>query len=176
MGLFFSESFDGLEDLLLNQLKDLYDAEHRIFDALPRMIDKASSQELKLALEKHRYETDGHIQALDTAFSLIGKEPEREACEACKGLIAEGTELLEANASPAVIDVGIILAAQRIEHYEMAGYGGAKAIARQLGLMDLAEVLDKVLSEEKAADEALTAIALSSVNRRAAAQRTEVAA
>lgn len=169
MGLFISDNFEDLRELLLNQLKDLYDAEHRIVDALPKMAEKASSPELTKAFTSHLRESEGHIEILEQAFAALGEEPERETCEACQGLLKEGKEILEATGPGSVIDAGLIVAAQRVEHYEIAGYGGAKAFALQLGEAKVAQLLDKILEQEKAADVKLTKIAEQSINSRAAA-------
>lgn len=168
MNLFFSETYDDLRHLLVNQLRDLYDAEHRILENFPAVIEKATSSELRLALEDHKHETEGHISMLKQVFEKLGEQPKRATCEACKGLIKEGSTLLDARGNPAVIDAGLILAQQRIEHYEIAGHGGARALAIQLGETEVAELLGEILEEEKAADATLSSVAISFVNESAA--------
>ncbi len=167
MGLFSSETLEDLRALVVNQIKDLYDAEHRIVEALPTMVEKASSAQLRQALDTHLAESHGHIAILESVFDLLDEEPERETCEACRGLLEEVEEILDAEATPAVIDAGIILAAQKVEHYEMAGYGGAAALSEQIGESEVADLLKKILAEERASDIKLTIIAEGSVNQRA---------
>ena len=168
MGLFTSDNYQDLKGLFLNQLRDLYDAEHRIADVLPKMEAKAISTQLRDAFKKHLLETEEHIKRLDEVFVMLGVEAKREACEACKGLIREGQEMLDATGSHYVIDAGLILSAQRVEHYEIAGYGGARALALKLGLVDVAEILEDTLDEEKDADLTFTSIAEIEVNETAA--------
>lgn len=158
MGL-FSKKFETLDELFLNQLQDLYDAEHRIVEALPEMAEQASSSELAQALREHLTESRGHIARLEQAFSLLGKEAEREKCQAITGLIEEGDEIVGAKGDKNVIDAGIIAAAQRVEHYEMAGYGSARTFAERLGHPEIARLLDETLEEEKSADATLSEIA-----------------
>lgn len=155
-----------LEDLYFGQLKDLYDAEHRILDALPKMEKEATSPELKQAIMNHREETEGQVQRLEQIFENHGKEPKRETCKAMKGLIEEGEEeLKEWKGEDSVKDAAIIAAAQRVEHYEISGYGSAKAYAQLLGFTEDIGILDETLEEEKKTDLKLTDIALSGVNQ-----------
>lgn len=155
------------DDLFLNQIEDLYDAENRIVRALPKMQDAASASALKNAFEKHLGETMRHVERLDTIFQQLGHTPERETCEAMKGLLREGEEMIDAKGDAAIKDAALIAAAQRVEHYEMAGYGTARSLAMHLGHSDAARLLQDTLQEEQAADRKLTEIAESEVNVRA---------
>jgi len=168
MKLFNSTKFEDMNDLLLEQVEDLYDAENRITSALPKMADAASSPELQAAFRDHLVETKGHIDRLERVFSLLGKKPERETCDAMKGLISEGEDMIEAKGDDHVRDAALIAAAQRVEHYEMAGYGSARNFAKRLGKDDVAALLQETLNEEGEADEKLTRIAESTVNPSAA--------
>jgi ferritin-like metal-binding protein YciE len=160
----FSQEFNSLEDLLIEQLEDLYDAEHRIIRALPKMSEAAQEPDLKRALDKHLGETRSQVDRLDAIFRSLNKTPERETCEAMKGLIREGEEMVDAKGNPDVRDAAIIAAAQRVEHYEIAGYGTARSLARQLGHTEAARLLETTLQEEKNADQVLTRVAEASVN------------
>src|SRR5919199_6921822 len=144
---------DSLQDVLHEQLTDLYDAEKQLVDALPKVAQASANDSLREAIEEHLEQTRGHVERLDEVFELIGWKPGDEQCEAMKGLIAEGEEVLEAQGEPNSKDAAIIAAAQRVEHYEMAGYGSARAVADELGLKDAAKKLDDTLAEEKEADE-----------------------
>jgi ferritin-like metal-binding protein YciE len=161
------DKLKNLETLYLHELKDLYDAEHQITDALPKMADKAGHDSLKSAFREHLEETRGQIRRLEQVFELLGEKPKRETCKAMKGLIAEGEEVVKANGDSDVIDAALIGAAQRVEHYEMAGYGTVRALARELGHQDQARLLQENLDEEKAADTKLNELAKSRVNREA---------
>ncbi len=166
----FSTEFNSLQDLFVNQLEDLYDAEQRLTKALPKMADAATSSQLKQAFQHHLTETQGHVSRLESIFSKIGIEPKRETCEAMKGLIAEGEDMISAKGDSDVRDAALIAAAQRVEHYEMSGYGTARTFAQRLGFQDAASTLQQTLREEAAADEKLTQIAESSVNVQASAR------
>jgi ferritin-like metal-binding protein YciE len=164
MGIFSNASFNSLQELFEYELKDLYDAEHRLVEALPQLAEKASSASLKMAIQKHLHETERQVERLEAIFDHLGTEPEREKCDAMVGLIKEGGQLIDAEGDPNVLDAALIAAAQRAEHYEMAAYGSARAFARQLGNEYAAELLGQTLDEEKAADQKLTEIAESAVN------------
>lgn len=164
MNLFGKHSFNNLEDLLHEQIADLYDAERRLCDALPKMASAASSPQLKDAFNSHLSETKTQVQRLESVFELLGKKPERETCDAMRGLISEGEEMVEAKGDANVRDAALIAAAQRVEHYEMAGYGSARSFAAQVGRDDIASILQETLEEEKAADSKLTSIAEAGVN------------
>lgn len=160
----FSKEYSTFEDLFEGQLMDLYDAENRLTEALPKMAAAASSSELKQAFTAHLRETEVQVQRLEQIFQQIGREPKRETCMAMKGLIAEGDEMIKATAAPEVKDAGLIAAAQRVEHYEMAGYGSARAFAERLGHTEAVRLLQATLNEEGNADKKLTTIAEQSVN------------
>jgi len=165
--MFGSTKFEDLRDLYVEEIKDVYDAEHRILDALPRMAEKANDDQLKQAFRSHLEETRGQVRRLEQVFGSLGIDPDRKTCEAMKGLMSEGDELLGAKGDGDVIDAALIGAAQRVEHYEMAAYGTLRTLARQLGHEDQARLLQETLDEEGAADEKLTRIAESRVNRKA---------
>jgi ferritin-like metal-binding protein YciE len=174
MGLFTTTEFNSLDDLLADQIKDLYDAEQRLVEALPKMADAASSPDLKNAFLEHLDQTRNHVSRLEQVFSSMGVEPTRETCQAMKGLVSEGSEVIDAKGSnPAVRDAALIAAAQRVEHYEMAGYGSARTFAEQLGLADAVDLLESTLEEEEAADQKLTHLATQKIN--AEALRTSTA-
>ncbi len=168
MGLFSGLTLNTLDDLFIAQIEDLYDAEIQITAALPKMVDAASNPELKQAIQKHLGETEGHVARLERVFGALGKQSARHTCQAMKGLIAEGKEVLDSDGDADVKDAALIAAAQRVEHYEIAGYGTARTLAMQLGREEIARLLDSTLQEEGAADKTLTQIAESSVNARAA--------
>lgn len=166
MGIFSTE-FNSLDDLFLEQLEDLYDAEKRLVDALPKMADAAASGQLKNAFNEHYRQTEGHVRRLESIFQMLGREPSRETCEAMKGLIEEGKEMIDAKGNQNVKDAALIAAAQRVKHYEIAGYGTVRTIAQQLGHTRAADMLQQTLNEEGATDKKLTEIAESSVNVKA---------
>lgn len=159
MGMFTSKKYETLEELFIAQIQDLYDAEQRLTKALPKMRDAANDSMLKQAFSSHLAETERQVERLEEVFRLIGESPKAETCEAMKGLIKEGEEMLEAKGNPDVLDAGLIAAAQRVEHYEMAGYGTARALAQRLGHRDAAELLGTTLEEEADADRKLTSVA-----------------
>ena len=167
MSIFSTTEFNSLNDLFVNQIEDLYDAENRLTKALPQMAEAAHSSQLKQAFQSHLIETEGHVARLEQIFREIGFDPTRETCQAMKGLIAEGEEMIKATGDSDVKDAALIAAAQRVEHYEMSGYGTARSFARRLGLTQAASLLQQTLNEEKAADEKLNIIAESSVNAKA---------
>jgi len=169
MPLFSSRKLKSLKELFISQIEDLYDAEIRLTKALPKLAQATKSKQLQSAIEHHLTETQGHVSRLETIFRELGVKPRREPCEAMKGLIAEGDEILGAKGDPEVKDAAIIAAAQRVEHYEISGYGSARTFAQRLGLTQTANLLQQSLNEEAAADRKLTMIAESSVNAHAAA-------
>jgi len=150
---------DSLRTLYLHELNDLHDAESQLLKALPRMAKAASSEDLRLAFEKHLDQTQEHVERLDRAFSLIKEKPSRTPCKAMKGILEETEEMINADGDPAIKDAGLISAAQRVEHYEMAGYGCARTYAEMLGEQDSADLLQKTLDDERATDESLTELA-----------------
>ena len=157
----------SLQDLLQEQLQDLYDAEHQIVKALPQMAQKASSPQLKQALEQHLQVTQQQVQRLDQVFQQLGQPAKGKTCAAMQGLVKEGEELMKMQAEPAVMDAGLIASAQRIEHYEMAGYGTVRTWAQELGQQQVANLLQQTLNEEEQADQLLTQIAERRVNPQA---------
>jgi ferritin-like metal-binding protein YciE len=155
---------DSFDDLFLHELQDLYSAEKQLVSALPKMAKKAASEELKRAFESHLEQTQGHLNRLEKIFQDLELSPGRHKCKAMEGLIEEGAELLKEDAEPALRDAALIGAAQRVEHYEIAGYGTARTFAEMLGHTQAAESLQQTLDEEKETDQLLTEIAMSSVN------------
>jgi ferritin-like metal-binding protein YciE len=170
MSLFSNVELNSFQDLFVNQIEDLYDAELRLTEALPKMADAASSPDLRQAIQTHLKETQGHVTRLENIFSKLGKQPKRETCQAMKGLISEGSDIISAKGDSAVKDAAIIAAAQRVEHYEISGYGTARNFALRLGFQDAAQTLNQTLQEEGAADKKLSQIAESQVNAQAAAR------
>jgi ferritin-like metal-binding protein YciE len=167
MPLFSNIELNSFQDLFINQIEDLYDAEKRLINALPKMAGAANSIQLRQAFQHHLGETQGHVSRLERIFREMNVEPKRETCEAMKGLIEEGEGMVKAKGDPGVKDAALIAAAQRVEHYEMSGYGTARSFANRLGLAQAAALLEQTLQEEKAADEKLNSIADSSVNPQA---------
>jgi ferritin-like metal-binding protein YciE len=155
---------DTLQKLFLNELRDLYHAEQQLVRALPKMAKAANSAELKDALETHLKETEGHVDRLEEVFQLMDETPRAKVCQAMKGLLEEGAELLEEEGEESVIDAGIIVAAQKVEHYEMAGYGSVRTFAELLGEDQVSELLQETLDEESHANELLTDLAQRVVN------------
>ena len=153
-----------LHDLLVHELKDLYSAETQLVKALPKMAKAASSDNLREGIEEHLEQTRGHVQRLEQIFENLEASHRGKKCKAMEGLIEEGKEMLAEDAEPAVMDAAIIGAAQKVEHYEMAGYGTARTYARLLGLDAIAKLLDETFEEEKATDAKLTELAESEIN------------
>jgi ferritin-like metal-binding protein YciE len=156
--------FNSLNDLLVNQLQDLYDAEQRLTTALPKMAKAASSPQLKAAFNDHLTQTQNHVRRLEQIFGKMGCEAEGEKCEAMAGLVKEGSQIINAKGDDMTRDAGLIAAAQKVEHYEIASYGSVRAFANTLGLSDIASTLQQTLDEEGATDQKLTQLALSTVN------------
>jgi ferritin-like metal-binding protein YciE len=150
---------ETMRDLLIQEMQDLYDAEKQLVKALPKMVKAASSEELSEALGNHLEETKGQVERLERAFQILDQKPKAKSCAAMKGLINEAQERMDATGQGALADSAMIGAAQKVEHYEIAGYGTLKAWAEELGLDDVAALLQETLDEEKAADEKLTEIA-----------------
>ena len=148
--------FDSLRDLFLMELHDLYSAEHQLVKALPKMADAANSKELKKAFRDHLAETRGQIERLDQVYLELGERPERKMCKAMEGLIKEGDEWMREHATPGVMDAGLIASAQRVEHYEIAGYGCVRTYAQLLGHRSVTALLQSTLDEEGTADKKLT--------------------
>lgn len=157
-----------LQDLLVEELKDLYSAESQLIKALPKMAKASSSDALREAFETHLEETKVQLGRLDEIFERLGAKPGRKKCKAMEGLLEEGKEIIAEDAEPMVHDAALIAAAQRVEHYEIAGYGCAKTFALLVEDQETADLLDQTLQEEAAADEKLTEVAMSGINQSAA--------
>ncbi|HLK63872.1 MAG TPA: ferritin-like domain-containing protein [Bryobacteraceae bacterium] len=154
----------SLNELYISELQDLYSAEGQILKALPKVIEKTDSPELRQALESHLAETRNHVTRLEKVFSMHGVEAKAQKCKGMQGILDEGDEMIGKDAPPAVRDAAIISACQRVEHYEIAAYGTVRTYAEQLGQERAATVLQDTLDEETAADETLTEIARNRVN------------
>jgi ferritin-like metal-binding protein YciE len=161
---------DSLRKLYVEDLKDLYSAEKQILQALPRMVKKANNEQLKKALEEHRQVTEKQVERLDRIFERLGKSSRGKKCKGMEGLLEEGKELLQEDVEPEVLDAGIISAAQKVEHYEMAGYGTVRTYAELLGENEHVKLLQQTLNEEGDADKKLTQLAESSINVEALAE------
>jgi ferritin-like metal-binding protein YciE len=149
-----------VEDLLVEQIRDLYDAEKQLVRALPKMAKAASSDELRQAIEDHLEETTNQVQRLEQAFEQLDKTAKGKTCKAMKGLIEEGGEVIEEDSEAPINDLALIAAAQRVEHYEISAYGTARAMAKHIGEDQVASLLEETEDEEKAADQKLTEIAM----------------
>lgn len=157
----------SLHDLFIDELKDIYSAEKQIRQALPKMAKAASSAKLRSAFTNHLDETNEHIRRLERIFDNLDSKPNGRKCVAMEGLIKEGGEVISEDADPAVRDVALIGAAQRVEHYEMAAYGCVRTFANALNYKDAAKLLQKTLDEEGAADKKLTELAVGGINAEA---------
>jgi ferritin-like metal-binding protein YciE len=146
-------------DLLVEELKDLYSAENQLLKALPKMAKAANNEELKEAFETHLEETQGHVERLEEIGKQLDESMKGKKCKAMEGLVAEGKEIMEEDAEPALLDLALIGAAQKVEHYEIAGYGTARTLAELAGEDRIAKTLQKTLDEEGATDKLLTKIA-----------------
>jgi ferritin-like metal-binding protein YciE len=160
---------DSLKKLYIEELQDLYSAENQILKALPKMAKAATSKELQAAFNEHLEQTKGHAKRLETIFEKLGESPKGKTCKAMEGLVKEGDELMKEDAEPEILDAGLIAAAQRVEHYEMAGYGTVRNYAKMLKENDAARLLQETLDEEGATDKKLTQLAESVVNPEALA-------
>jgi ferritin-like metal-binding protein YciE len=150
-----------LENLFLDELADMYDSEHRILKALPKMIKAATCHELQQALQNHLEETEGHVTKLERVFAVFDQKPNAKKCPAMAGLLEEGDELVSENKKSTTINAAIISAAQKVEHYEIASYGTLHAWAKILENEDAARILQEILDQEKAADEILNKLSVS---------------
>jgi ferritin-like metal-binding protein YciE len=148
----------SIQDLLIDQMADLYDAEKQLVKALPKMAKAASNDQLKDAIESHLEQTRGQVERLERAFAMLGARAKGKPCAAMKGLVEEGRQTIEEDLPEPLMDSAIIAAAQKVEHYEIAGYGTVTAWAQSLGLDDVAGLLSETLNEEKGADERLTEV------------------
>ncbi len=155
----FSMKLENLQQLFVKELRDLYDAESQITDALPKMIEAASHPQLRQALQEHLQVTKRQISRLDRIFQVMQEKPTGETCKGMKGLLKEGDDIVSAGGDPSTVDAAIISAAQRVEHYEMAGYGTVRTYAELLGNQEFAKLLQETLDEEKEADQTLSEIA-----------------
>ena len=156
-----------LEDVYVDLLKDLYSAEKQLVKALPKMAKGAQSSDLQKAFQDHLRQTEGQVERIERIFTEMGGSPRGKKCVGMEGLVEEGNELLKEDAEPDALDAGLIAAAQKVEHYEIAGYGTARAWAQQLGYDKAARLLQQTLEEESMANELLTRIAESHVNMEA---------
>ncbi len=158
---------NNLQDLLVHELKDIYNAEHQITKALPKMMDACSSDKLKKAFQTHLQETEQQIERLEQVFQMMGEQAKGEKCKAMEGIIKEAESMMSEKADKSVMDAALIASAQRVEHYEIAAYGTVCTYAKQLGMNDVLDQLLMTLEEEKKTDNLLTQIAEQSVNIRA---------
>jgi ferritin-like metal-binding protein YciE len=158
-------SLESLKDLYIEQLQDLYSAENQILKALPDMEQRAQHPELKSAFQEHRRVTEEQVRRLEQIFDDLGQSPRGHHCKGMEGLIKEGQEMLKEKGDDDVIDAGLIAAAQRVEHYEIAGYGTVRTFAQQLGHNHHVDLLQRTLDEEGETDKKLTRIAEGIVNR-----------
>ena len=154
----------NLEDLYTDLLKDLYSAEKQLVKALPKMAKNAQAPDLQKAFQEHLRQTEGHVERIERIFTELGGSPRGKKCVGMEGLVEEGNELLQEDVEPDVLDAGLIAAAQKVEHYESASYGTARAWAQRLGYDKAARLLQETLDEESMANEKLTRIAESHVN------------
>jgi ferritin-like metal-binding protein YciE len=158
---------NSLQKLYIEELRDLYSAENQILKALSKMAKAASSPQLQAAFNEHVKQTEGHVDRLETIFKKLDKSPKGKTCKAMEGLVEEGSEMMSEKGDPIVIDAGLIAAAQRVEHYEIAGYGTVRTYARLLGETEAERLLQRTLDEEGETDKKLTALAESTINLQA---------
>jgi ferritin-like metal-binding protein YciE len=163
----------NLRDALVDEIKDIYNAEKQIVKALPKMVKGATSEELRDAFESHLEETQNQVTRLERVFELLDEKPRGKHCAGMAGILEEGSDILEEDAEDVVMDAMLIAGAQKVEHYEITSYGTVIAWAEALGLTEVAEVLGESLAEEKAADENLSAIAETGINDAATAGESE---
>ena len=161
---------------MIEEIRDLYDAERQLVKALPKMAKGASSDELRSLIETHLGETQEQVKRLERAFEVLDEKPRGKHCAGIAGIIKEGSDMLEEDFEGAVLDAAIIAGAQRAEHYEMGAYGSVIAWAKQIGEGEVASLLEETLEEEKGADEKLSVLAESSINQKAASQKSQQAA
>jgi ferritin-like metal-binding protein YciE len=150
---------EGLKELYIDELKDLYNAENQLVKALPKMAKATSSDDLRKGFEEHLAQTKDHVQRLETVFKALGESPKGKKCVGMEGLVKEGSEIMEEDFEDAVLDAALIGAAQRVEHYEIAAYGTVCAFAEELGETEQASLLNETLAEEKETDAKLTKLA-----------------
>lgn len=164
---------ETLQELYLEQLRDIYDAENQLTKALPKMAKKATNEELRAAFEQHLEQTQEQISRLDRIFEELGQKSKGHKCEAMKGLLEEGKQMMEEDADDDVMDAGLICAAQKVEHYEIATYGCLRTYAEMLGFDDQADLLQETLDEEKDTDDNLTELAVTCINLEAEGEEDE---
>ena len=168
------EDENSLKDFLVDELKDIYFAEHEIKKGLTKMKDAASSAKLKKAIEAHFKQTDKHISRLEEAFKLFDEKPAKKKCEAIVGILKEGDDILKDTEEGTMTrDAAIIIASQKVEHYEIATYGSLAELARTIDREDVAKLLETTLSEEKETDVTLTVLAVDKINEQAAQEPAE---
>jgi ferritin-like metal-binding protein YciE len=155
---------NGLQELLVEELRDIYNAENQLIKALPKMAKAAQSERLKEAFERHLEETEQQVERLERAFELLGEPVKGKKCQAMEGLLEEGKEIMEEHSESAMLDAALICAAQKVEHYEIASYGTVCTWADLLGLDEVADLLKETLDEEKTTDESLTELAETEIN------------
>ena len=159
----------SLKDLFLNELRDVYNAEHQLLAALPQMAEAARSPALRAAFTKHHAETEIQAQRLEDIFGSLGEQPGGKRCPGMEGIVEEGKEIMQENGEEPVLDAALIAAAQKVEHYEIAAYGCLRTYASLLGEREIAKLLDLTLAEEEATDKALNALAEAGINEAALA-------
>jgi len=159
---------DSLHDLFVMELKDIYDAEKQIVDALPKMIDAVSAPTVRSKFEQHLKTTEQQVERLREVFRKLDMEPEREHCEGMAGILKDGEKVLEMEGDPAARDAALIAAAQKVEHYEISSYGTLRTFAQTMGHHEIARLQETTLGEEKTTDRMLTEVAERSINRKAA--------
>lgn len=162
-----ANKISSLDELFIDVLEDIYDAEHQITEAMPKMIEAATSPDLKKGLKDHLEQTRKQVERLDQIFKNMNKKAEGKKCHGMQGLIKEGDEIMKEASDPMVKDAGMIAAAQKIEHYEISAYGTARTYAQALGHKDVARLLEQTLQEEGATDKRLTALAEGHINAQA---------
>lgn len=163
-----SMALNSLQDLFSEQIADLYNAETQLVDALPKMSEAAASQELRQAFDQHLAQTRQHVQRLEQIYEQTGVERMNKECKGMKGLIAEGQEVIKERGNDVTKDAALIAAAQRVEHYEIAGYGTVRTYAERLGFEEAISLLEQTLEEESKTDEMLTSLATDGINAAAA--------
>jgi ferritin-like metal-binding protein YciE len=157
-------SINSLQDLMVEELRDMYHAEIQLVKALPKMAEAASTPALKQAFERHLEQTENQVSRIEEIFEQLGGDPKGKRCKGMEGIITEGAEVIDQEGPDAVIDAALIAAAQRVEHYEIAAYGCIRSYANLLGLSDVAKLIEQSLEEEEAADQLLSELAETEVN------------
>ncbi len=163
----FSKKFDTMHDLFVHELKGLYDAEHQIIESLPKMKDAATASDLKKAFEQHLEMTRQQAVRLEDVFDMLDMNPERHHCDGIAGIIKEADMIAKSQGNADVRDAGLIAVAQKVEHYEIATYGTLRTWAQEMGHDDVADILQRTLSEESSTDKELTGLAEGEINIRA---------